>query len=57
VLVSRGLLRGPAVREALASGRGSLLWLLLAAELWARHWLEPSGAPLRELLPAAESAP
>jgi asparagine synthase (glutamine-hydrolysing) len=57
VLVSHGLLRQPAVRDALASRRGSLLWLLLAAELWARHWLAPGGPPLRELLPSAEAAP
>jgi asparagine synthase (glutamine-hydrolysing) len=57
VLVSRGLLLEPGVREALASRRGSLLWLLLAAELWARHWLEPGGPPLGDLLASAETAP
>ena len=57
VLVSRGLLRGPAVRDALASQRSQLVWLLLAAELWARHWLEPAGPSLREWFPPAEGAP
>ncbi len=57
VLVSHGLLRGPAVREALVSPSSSLLWLLLAAELWARHWLEPGGPPLGEILLPAETAP
>ena len=28
------------------------LWLLFAAELWARHWLEPAGPSLREWFPA-----
>ena len=57
VLVSRGLLREQAVREMPASSHSPLLWLLLAAELWARHWLEPAGPPLRELFPPAEAAP
>jgi asparagine synthase (glutamine-hydrolysing) len=44
VLVSRGLLARPRVQEAIASRQSSRIWLLLAAELWARHWLEPAAA-------------
>jgi hypothetical protein len=57
VLVSRGLLKAPAVREAVASQHSARLWLLLAAELWARHWLEPASPSLHEWFPPAESAP
>jgi asparagine synthase (glutamine-hydrolysing) len=53
VLVSRGWLRREGVRDALGSRRAAVVWLLFAAELWARHWLDPSGPPLRELLAGA----
>jgi asparagine synthase (glutamine-hydrolysing) len=45
VLVSRGALDRDAALRALASGSASESWLLLAAELWARRWLEPAAAP------------
>jgi asparagine synthase (glutamine-hydrolysing) len=50
VLVSRGLLRGEAVANLLASQDASARWLLLSVELWARHWLEPASPALAELL-------
>ena len=31
--------------------------VLFAAELWARHWLDPTGPSLRELFPPAVPAP
>ncbi len=49
VLVSRGLLRRDAVANVLATEFTSATWLLFSAELWARHWLEPSSPPLLEL--------
>ena len=45
VLVSHGLVQGDAVRDLLAAGRPPETQLLGLAELWARHWLEPSGGP------------
>jgi asparagine synthase (glutamine-hydrolysing) len=57
VLVSRGLLRREAVARVLAAGHTPPTWLLFAAELWARHWLEPSSTPLSELLAPAQAAP
>jgi asparagine synthase (glutamine-hydrolysing) len=56
VLVSRGLLDPAAVGEVLESRRISATWLLFAAELWARHWLEPAGPALAGLLRTAEGA-
>jgi asparagine synthase (glutamine-hydrolysing) len=53
VLVSHGLLSAPRVQEAIASRQTGRIWLLLAAELWARHWLEPSAAGSAELLAPA----
>ena len=53
VLVSHGLLDARGASALLATRDPSPAWLLFAAELWARHWLEPSGPPLRELLGAA----
>jgi asparagine synthase (glutamine-hydrolysing) len=49
VLVSRGLLRADGVAAIAAEGRPGPLWLLFAAELWARHWLESGGPSLRAL--------
>jgi asparagine synthase (glutamine-hydrolysing) len=57
VLVSRGLLEPRALAATLAAPGAAGAWLLLAAELWARHWLEPAGTPVRELLAIAEGAP
>jgi asparagine synthase (glutamine-hydrolysing) len=57
VLVARGLLRAEAVANVLAARRTSTSWLLFAAELWARHWLEPAAGPVRELLLGARSGP
>jgi asparagine synthase (glutamine-hydrolysing) len=50
VLVSRGLLRREAVASVLAAGITPATWLLFSAELWARHWLEPSSGALQHLL-------
>jgi asparagine synthase (glutamine-hydrolysing) len=55
VLVSRGLLRPEGVAAVLARPAIAPVWLLFAAELWARHWLEPSSPSLRELF-AEEAA-
>jgi asparagine synthase (glutamine-hydrolysing) len=52
-LVARGLLRAAGVEGALAARRTPVVWLLLAAELWARHWLEPAGPSVAALLAAA----
>jgi hypothetical protein len=43
VLVSRGLLQPDALLTVLASRRLPATRLLVGAELWARHWLEPAG--------------
>jgi asparagine synthase (glutamine-hydrolysing) len=51
VLVARGVLRRDALIESLESRQAAVTWLLFAAELWARHWLDPTGPPLRELFP------
>ncbi len=56
VLISRGLLDPGAVAKLLASGRPPATWLLFAAELWARHWLEPASPPLERLLTTAAGA-
>jgi asparagine synthase (glutamine-hydrolysing) len=45
VLVSRGLLEGDALLEQLETGHPPATRLLVGAELWARHWLEPSAGP------------
>jgi asparagine synthase (glutamine-hydrolysing) len=48
-LVGRGLLDGDGLGRLLAERRARPTWLLLAAELWARHWLEgeePASAAL-----------
>ena len=44
-----GLLRAEGVAAIVAAARPEPLWLLFAAELWARQWLEPASPPLREL--------
>ena len=56
VLVSRGVLARDAVQDVLAGSYAPETWLLIAAELWAREWLEPAAPPLRELLARAERA-
>jgi asparagine synthase (glutamine-hydrolysing) len=56
VLVESGLLHAEGVDALLAAGGTAPLWLLFAAELWARHWLEPASPPLRELFPAEDAA-
>ena len=39
-----GLVRGDRIRPWIASRKHvNFVWLLLAAELWARHWLEGGG--------------
>ncbi|HXK21911.1 MAG TPA: asparagine synthase (glutamine-hydrolyzing) [Myxococcota bacterium] len=53
VLVSHGLLARDPVRDTLAGGNAARVWLLFAAELWARRWLDPGSRPLRELLEEA----
>jgi asparagine synthase (glutamine-hydrolysing) len=39
-LVGRGIFRGDTVAAFAAEARPKEVWLLLAAELWARRWLE-----------------
>lgn len=39
-LVSRGVLDPDGVRRTIARGKRREVWLLLAAELWARRWIE-----------------
>ena len=56
VMISRGLFDPEAVAQVLASRRPSVTWLLFAAELWARHWLEPASTPLEGLFTPAEGA-
>ena len=56
VLVARGVFAREAVARVLDGTSVPEIWLLVAAELWARHWLEPAGQPLRELLGSAERA-
>jgi asparagine synthase (glutamine-hydrolysing) len=51
VLVSRGLLRREAIASVLAAEFTPATWLLFSAELWARHWLEPSSPTLHDLFP------
>jgi asparagine synthase (glutamine-hydrolysing) len=46
VLVSRGLLRRDALAGLLAAGQSIAAQRLAHAELWARHWLEPSSGPV-----------
>jgi asparagine synthase (glutamine-hydrolysing) len=53
VLTAHGVLDARGASALLATRSPSAVWLLFAAELWARHWLEPAGPPLRELLEAA----
>jgi asparagine synthase (glutamine-hydrolysing) len=51
MLVAHRLLPREGVTAALASQVSqAAVWLLLAAELWARRWLEPSSPALAELL-------
>jgi asparagine synthase (glutamine-hydrolysing) len=57
VLVSRGALARETVLETLAGSFAPEIWLLFAAELWAREWLEPAAPPLRELLERGDRAP
>jgi asparagine synthase (glutamine-hydrolysing) len=39
-LVGRGIFRGDVTRAFVSDARPKEVWLLLAAELWARRWLE-----------------
>jgi asparagine synthase (glutamine-hydrolysing) len=55
-LVSRGVLEPDAVARVLAGASGAEVWLLVAAELWARQWLETGGPPVRELLGPVDRA-
>jgi asparagine synthase (glutamine-hydrolysing) len=57
VLVSRGVLERDAVQGVLTGSHAPETWLLFAAELWAREWLEPASPPLRELLAREDRAP
>ena len=57
VMISRGLFDPEAVAQVLESRRPSATWLLFAAELWARHWLEPASAPLSGIFASPEGAP
>jgi asparagine synthase (glutamine-hydrolysing) len=56
VLVSRGVFDRDVVASVLAGSNTPEIWLLVTAELWARHWLEPAATPLRELLGSPERA-
>ncbi len=56
VLVARGLVPAHAVARVLGGSALPPLWLLFAAELWARHWLEPAAPPLNGALARRELA-
>jgi asparagine synthase (glutamine-hydrolysing) len=56
VMISRGLFDPEAVARTLTARHPAMTWLLFAAELWARRWLEPASAPLAEMLAAPEGA-
>jgi asparagine synthase (glutamine-hydrolysing) len=57
VLVSRGVLARDAVQGVLMGSHAAETWLLFAAELWAREWLEPASPSIRDLLARGDRAP
>jgi asparagine synthase (glutamine-hydrolysing) len=46
-LVNQGILKPNLVQDIMACGDSRVLWLLFAAELWSRRWIE--GCSMREI--------
>jgi asparagine synthase (glutamine-hydrolysing) len=55
-LVARGVFDASSVRALLAERRPRPAWLLLVAELWARHWLEGEDPADSPFAPGANAA-